>query len=129
SLTSASLVTMTVFGRRAERSMYQQAEGQLGAGGAALTMLRGRWDVKQAVGFTKQQDVVHRVIGRPGVVLVGEGNPGRTRTLLANEAKKHQRIVGDETPVTTLMVGRGDGQVPLPALVKTVRKLPKKIKP
>ncbi|WP_293785529.1 DUF4191 domain-containing protein [uncultured Aeromicrobium sp.] len=128
-LTTASLATITVFGRRAERSMYQQAEGQVGAAGAALTMLRGRWDVKQAVGFTKQQDVVHRVIGRPGVILVGEGNPSRTRSLLASEAKKHQRIVGEETPVTTLVVGRGEGEVPLPKLVKRIRKLPKAIKP
>ncbi|RLV55969.1 DUF4191 family protein [Aeromicrobium phragmitis] len=128
-LTTSSLATITVFGRRAERSMYQQAEGQLGAGGAALSMLRGRWDVKQAVGFTKQQDVVHRVIGRPGVILIGEGNPGRTRSLLASEAKKHQRIVGEGTPVTTLVVGRGEGEVPLPKLVKRVRKLPKAIKP
>lgn len=127
--TSASLATVTIFGRRAERSMYQQAEGQLGSGGAALSMLRGKWEVKQAVGFTKQQDVVHRVIGRPGVILVGEGSSGRVKSLLAAEAKKHQRIVGDETPVTTLVVGRGEGEVPLPKLVKKVRKLPKAIKP
>lgn len=128
-LSVASLVTVTIFGRRAEKSMYQQAEGQLGAGGAALSMLRKGWDVKQAVGFTKQQDVVHRVIGRPGVVLVGEGSAGRTKNLLASEAKKHQRIVGEEVPVTTLVVGHGEDQVPLPKLVKRVKKLPKKIKP
>ncbi|OUZ09483.1 hypothetical protein BHE97_10530 [Aeromicrobium sp. PE09-221] len=128
SIAVASLATITVFGRRAEKSMYQQAEGQLGAGGAALTMLRRGWTVKQAVGFNKQQDVVHRVIGRPGVILVGEGSPGRTKNLLTSEAKKHARIVGEDVPVTMLMVGRGEGEVPLPKLVKTVRKLPKKIK-
>ena len=128
SIAVASLATITVFGRRAEKSMYQQAEGQLGAGGAALTMLRRGWTVKQAVGFNKQQDVVHRVIGRPGVILVGEGSPGRTKNLLTSEAKKHARIVGEDVPITMLMVGRGEGEVPLPKLVKTVRKLPKKIK-
>jgi len=129
SITVATLTTVTIFGRRAERSMYQQAEGQLGAGGAALSMLGRRWDVKQAVGFTKQQDVVHRVIGRSGVVLVGEGSSGRIKNLLSGEAKKHQRIVGEDVPVTTLTVGRGAGQIPLPKLVKRVKKLPKKIKP
>lgn len=128
-LSSAALVTMIVFGRRAEKSMYAQAEGQLGAGAGALQMLRGGWDVKPAVGFTKQQDVVHRVVGRPGVVLVGEGQPARVGNLLAAEAKKHQRIVGEDVPVTVLVVGRGDDQVPLPDLVKRVKKLPKAIKP
>lgn len=126
---TASLVTLTVFGRRAERSMYQQAEGQLGAAFGALSMLKRKWDVKQMIAFTKQQDVVHRVVGRPGVVLVGEGNPGRVRQLLASETKKHQRIVGQEVPVHSLVVGRGDGEVPLPGLNKHVRKLPKGIKP
>jgi len=128
-LTTALLVTMIVFGKRAERSMYQQAEGQLGAGAGALQMLRRGWDVKPAVGFTKQQDVVHRLVGRPGVVLVGEGQHARVKNLLGSEAKKHQRIVGDDVPVTTLIVGRGEGEVPLPDLVKRVKKLPKAIKP
>ncbi|MCD9153316.1 DUF4191 domain-containing protein [Aeromicrobium duanguangcaii] len=128
-LTTSLLVTMIVFGKRAEKSMYQQAEGQLGAGAGALQMLRRGWDVKPAVGFTKQQDVVHRLVGRPGVVLVGEGQHARVKNLLASEAKKHQRIVGDGVPVTTLIVGRGEGEVPLPNLVKRVKKLPKAIKP
>lgn len=125
----ATMVTLIIFGRRAERSMYTQAEGQLGAGAGALQMLRGGWDVKPAVGFTKNQDVVHRVVGRPGVVLVGEGNHARVVSLLGAEAKKHQRIVGEDVPVTTLIVGRGEDEVPLPKLVKKVKKLPKKIKP
>ncbi|WP_313407149.1 DUF4191 domain-containing protein [Aeromicrobium sp.] len=128
-LTVAMLATMIVFGKRAEKSMYQQAEGQLGAGAGALQMLRNRWEVKPAVAFTKQQDVVHRVIGRPGVVLVGEGQHARVKNLLGSEVKKHQRIVGEGVPVTTMIVGRGDGEVPLPDLVKRVKKLKKAIKP
>ncbi|GAA3530020.1 hypothetical protein AFL01nite_00420 [Aeromicrobium flavum] len=128
-LTVSLLVTMIVFGKRAERSMYEQAEGQLGAGAGALQMLRRGWDVKPAVAFTKQQDVIHRLVGRPGVVLVGEGQHARVKNLLGSEVKKHQRIVGDSVPVTTLIVGRGDGEVPLPQLVKRVKKLPKAIKP
>lgn len=128
-LMSAVLVALTIFGRRAERSMYQQAEGQLGSGYGALTMLRRGWDVKQMVAFTKSQDMVHRVVGRPGVVLVGEGHPGRVRQLLNGEVKKHQRIVGEGVPVITMVVGRGESEVPLPQLAKRVRKLPKKIKP
>lgn len=129
SLTSALLVTMLVFGRRAEKSMYQQAEGQLGAGAGSLQMLRNPWVVKPAIAFNKQQDIVHRVIGKPGVVLVGEGQHARVKNLLGSEVKKHQRIVGDGVPITTMIVGRGEGEVPLPELVKRVKKLPKAIKP
>ncbi len=128
-LTTSLLVTMLVFGRKAEKSMYQQAEGQLGAGAGALQMLRNPWVVKPAVAFTKNQDVVHRVIGKPGVVLVGEGQHARVKNLLGAEVKKHQRIVGEDVPITTMIVGRGEDEVPLPKLVKKVKKLPKAIKP
>lgn len=129
-LLSGLLAVLIVFGRRAERSMYAQAEGQAGAAAGALQMLRRGWLVKPAVGFTKSQDVVHRVVGRPGVVLIGEGSSsGRVQNLLVAERKKHARIVGEEIPVTTIVVGRGEGEVPLPKLLKHVKKLPKKIKP
>lgn len=122
------LAVLIVFGRRAERAAYAQVEGQPGAAAGALQMLKGGWDTKPAVGFTKNQDVVHRVLGKPGIVLVGEGNPSRVRQLLATEVKKHARIVG-EVPITTIVVGDGADEVKLTKLVKHVRKLPKKIKP
>lgn len=127
-LTTSLLVTMLVFGRKAEKSMYQQAEGQLGAGAGALQMLRNPWVVKPAVAFNKNQDVVHRVIGKSGVILVAEGQHARVKNLLSAEVKKHQRIVGDDVPITTMIVGRGEDEVPLPKLVKKVKKLPKAIK-
>lgn len=122
------LAVLIVFGRRAERSAYAQVEGQPGAAAGALQMLKNGWDTKPAVGFTKNQDVVHRVLGRPGIILVGEGNPNRVRQLLATEVKKHARIAG-EVPITTIVVGDGPDEVKLTKLIKHVRKLPKKIKP
>ncbi|MBM9460108.1 DUF4191 domain-containing protein [Nocardioides sp. zg-536] len=122
------LAMMIVFGRRAQRAAFNQLEGQLGAAARALSMLRRGWIVEEVVGFTKQQDMVHRVIGPPGVVLIGEGNPSRVRPLLASERRKHERVVGDY-PVHEVIVGREEGQVPLPKLVKHVRKLGKQIKP
>lgn len=123
------LVTLVVFGRRAEKSAYLQIEGQPGAAAGALQMLRRGWQVKPAVAVTKNQDVVHRVIGRPGVILVGEGNPNRVRQLLSAEKKKHGRVVGDEIPVLDIIVGRGDGEIPLAKLNKHVRKMKRTIKP
>lgn len=117
-----------VFGRRAERATYAQVEGQIGAGAGALQMLKRGWVVKPAIAFTKNQDVVHRVLGTPGIVLVGEGNPTRVRNLLSVERKKHARVA-PEVPIQEVVVGDSDGAVPLAKLVKHVRKLPRVIRP
>ena len=70
---SASAMTV-VFGRRAERGAYQQIEGQPGAAPPRYTpcVAAGRFP---AVAVSRQQDVVDRAVGRPGVVLVAEGSP------------------------------------------------------
>jgi len=122
------LVVIIVFGRRVEKAAYAQVEGQPGAAAAALQMLRRGWDVKPAVAFTKNQDVVHRVVGRPGIVLVGEGNPNRVRNLLAVERKKHARLA-QEAPIHEIVAGDDAGSVAIPKLVRHVQKLPKSITP
>jgi len=127
-LLTGLLAALIVFGRRAERAAYSQVEGQVGAAAGALQMLKRGWNLKPAVAFTKNQDVVHRVLGRPGIILIGEGNPSRVRNLLSTEVKKHARIAG-EVPITSIVVGSGSDEVKLTKLVKHVRKLPKKIKP
>ncbi|MDT9592619.1 DUF4191 domain-containing protein [Nocardioides zeae] len=123
-----TLATLIVFGRRAQSSMYRQIEDQPGSGGAALRMLRRGWDTSEVIAFNRQQDVVHRAVGRAGIVLIAEGNPNRTKQLLAAEKRKHERVTAD-TPITEVVVGRGEGQVPLPKLVKHLQKLPKAIRP
>ncbi|MGY2874491.1 hypothetical protein ACVW00_001681 [Marmoricola sp. URHA0025 HA25] len=123
-----SLVTMIIFGRRAQRSALAQIEGQPGAAAAALGLLRRGWKTDPAIGFTKQQDVVHRLVGPPGIVLIGEGNPNRLKPLMASERRKHERVVS-ETPITELVVGDGQGEVPLRKLVRHVSKLPRALKP
>jgi hypothetical protein len=122
------LATMIVFGRRAQRSALAQIEGQPGAAAAALGLLRRGWKTDPAIGFTKQQDVVHRLVGPPGIVLIGEGNPNRLKPLMASERRKHERVVS-ETPITELIVGNGPGEVPLGKLVRRVSKLPRELKP
>lgn len=122
------LAVLIVFGRRAQRAALAQIEGQPGAAAAALGLLRRGWKTDPAVGFTKQQDVVHRLVGPPGIVLIGEGNPNRLKALLASERRKHERVVS-ETPITEIIVGDGPGEVPLQKLVKHVSKLKKGLKP
>ena len=122
------LGAMIVFSRRAQAAAYRRMEGQVGAAASALTMLRRGWKTDPAVAFTRQQDVVHRVVGPPGIVLVGEGQPSRVRQLLADERRKHERVLSD-TPVHEVQCGNHEGQVPLPQLLKTVRKKGRSIKP
>ncbi|MGU3294041.1 DUF4191 domain-containing protein [Williamsia sp. M5A3_1d] len=120
------LIAFIIFGRRVQKSVFAKAEGQAGAAGWALDNLRGQWRVKQAVTGTSHLDAVHRVIGKPGVILVGEGAPNRVKGLLAQEKKKIARVVGD-TPIYDVIVGNDDGQVPLKRLERHLNKLPKNI--
>jgi hypothetical protein len=118
-----------VFGRRAQASAYRQMDGKLGSAASALSMLRRGWKVDEVVGFTRQQDVVHRVVGPPGIVLVGEGSShSRVKQLLVTERRKHERVAS-EIPIHEVICGRGDGEVPLPQLIKHVRKLGKNLRP
>lgn len=122
------LVTMIIFGRRAQKAAFTRIEGQPGAAAAALGMLRRGWKVDPAVAFNKSQDVVHRVVGPPGIVLVGEGNPHRVRTLLANERRKHERVAS-ETPIHEIVAGESEGAVPISRLSRHVTKLGRNLKP
>ena len=67
-------------------------------------------------------------MGAPGVVLVGEGNPSRTRALLATETKKHEQVAYG-VPVTNVLIGKDAGQVSLENLQKHLEKLPKAMQP
>jgi uncharacterized protein DUF4191 len=122
------LLMMIVFGRRVEKAAYSRLEGQLGAGANALSTLRRGWTVDPAMAVTRNQDIVHRVVGRPGIILVGEGAPNRVGNLLANEKRKHARVAPD-TPIYDIVVGDGEGQVPLRKLSSHVMKLPRNLRP
>ena len=123
---AGGLAALILFGRRAQGSAYRQVEGQPGAAAWVLEGMRGDWRVTSGVAGTAQMDAVHRVLGRPGVILVAEGVPGRVRGLLAQEKKKVARIVGD-TPIYDIVVGDDEGQVPLRKLSTHVMKLPRNL--
>ncbi len=120
------LAAISIFGRRVQRSVYSKAEGQVGAAGWALDNMRGQWRVTPGVAGTTHLDAVHRVIGRPGIILVAEGAPHRVKGLLAQEKKRTARVVGD-TPIYDIVVGNDEGQVPLGRLQRHLAKLPRNI--
>jgi len=121
-----ALVAFIIFGRRAQKAVFRKAEGQAGAAAWALDNLRGKWRVTPGVAATGHFDAVHRVIGRPGVIFVGEGSPNRVKPLLAQEKKRTARLVGD-VPIYDIVIGTGDGEVPLAKLERHLTRLPANI--
>lgn len=121
------LVGTALFGRRATASMYAQVEGQPGAAASVLQTMRGDWRVTPAVAFNRNMDLVHRVLGRPGVVLVGEGtSPAAIRQLITDQKRRVGRVA-PETPIYDVVVGDGEGQVTLRRLQQHLVKLPRNV--
>ncbi|WP_164700141.1 DUF4191 domain-containing protein [Modestobacter sp. KNN46-3] len=120
------LAALIVFGRRAQGSAYRQVEGRPGAASWVLEGMRGDWRVSSGVAGNRELDSVHRVLGRPGIVLVGEGDPQRVRNLIAAEKRRIAKVVG-ETPIYDVTVGDGEGQVALKKLSAHVMKLPRNL--
>lgn len=124
---SAVLVTFIVFGQRAQRAALGEIEGQPGAAAAIIDSMRGDWRLTPNVAATRSMDVVHRVVGKPGVVLIGEGSTERLQPLLADQRKRVQRVAAG-TPIEVLIVGVEPGQIPLRKLQKKLTRLPRTFK-
>ncbi|MBN9609463.1 MAG: hypothetical protein BGO26_07325 [Actinobacteria bacterium 69-20] len=122
-----AMLALIVFARRVQRSVYKQAEGTPGAAAWSLqNNLKGRWRITPTVAGTTHLDAVHRVIGRPGIILVGEGAAHRVKPLIAQEKKRIARVVGD-TPIYDVIVGTEEGEVQLRKLNSYLMKLPRNI--
>jgi Domain of unknown function (DUF4191) len=118
---------MFLFGRFAQSAQYATIAGQPGAAAAILQSMRGGWTVTPAIAANKNMDVVHRAVGKPGVVLVGEGSPNRLPGLLAAEKKRISRVAYD-VPIYDIQVGDEDGQVSIRRLQRHIMKLPRNLK-
>jgi hypothetical protein len=127
-LTAGLMVAVAIAGRRATNGMFAQIEGQPGAAFAVVSSMRGDFRATQAVELTRNMDLVHRVVGRPGVILIGEGSGARPKELIATHARKVRRVIGDR-PIYDVVVGDEDGQVPLRKLQSHLMKLPRNLKP
>jgi hypothetical protein len=112
--------------RRATKAGLAEIEGQAGAAAAVLQSMRGDWQVTPAVAFNVSQDMVHRVVGKPGVILVAEGAQTRTKALLLQEKKRVNRVAA-EVPVYEISVGDDEGQVPLRKLQNHILRLPRNL--
>ena len=122
------LTTMILFGRFAQRAQYSAIDGQPGAAAAVLQGMRGNWTVTPAVTANRNLDVVHRAVGKPGVILVGEGAPARVSALIAAEKKKTARVAHD-VPIFDFQVGNEEGQIPVSQLQRKIQRLPRNLRP
>ncbi|MDX6208274.1 MAG: hypothetical protein QOE24_665 [Frankiales bacterium] len=112
--------------RRATKAGLAEIEGEPGAAAAVLQSMRGDWQITPAVAFNVSQDMVHRVVGKPGVILVAEGAQTRTKALLLQEKKRVSRVAA-EVPVYEVSVGDEDGQIPLRKLQNHILRLPRNL--
>lgn len=124
---AAALAAVSTLNRRVQRAQYQQIDGQPGAAYSVIDAdrrIKRKWAVTPAVQFNRQQDTVHRLVGTGGIVLLADGDPGRTRPLVAAERKSIARYLGPDVKVEEIVVGKDEeaGQVPLNKLARTVVK-------
>jgi hypothetical protein len=121
---AAVAVGMLVFGQVAQRTQYKMLAGQPGAAASVLESMRGNWTVTPAVSGNRNLDLVHRVVGRPGVILVAEGSPARVGPLLGAEKKRIARVA-QQVAIYDFQVGEEEGQVPIGKLQRQLMKLPR----
>ncbi len=119
------LIATLILSMLTDRATYTQVEGTVGQVYVAISRIRSGWIVnEQPIAANPEQDLVWRLIGRPGIVLISEGPSSRVRGLLETEVKKAQRIMRNVT-VSTIQVGTEKGQVRLADLQRELRKLKK----
>jgi hypothetical protein len=122
----ALLAALIVLNLRSNAAMMNAAEGQPGAAASIMENMRGDWRVRAAASSTTQFDMVHIVIGRPGVILLGEGQPQRVRSLMSQEKRRLSKVIGN-APLFDYLIGSGDGQLSIRKLRTTVMKLPRNL--
>ena len=125
-LLTSIIIALVIFTRIAGSAAYASIEGQIGAGASVLMAIRKGWTTTPAVAVNRNQDMVHRSVGRAGIVLTGEGSGAAVKQMITDERKKSERFAPG-APITEIIVGDAPGQVPLKKLQKHIQKLPKKL--
>ncbi|MET0493603.1 MAG: DUF4191 domain-containing protein [Actinoplanes sp.] len=122
----ALLAALIVLNLRSNTAMMNAAEGQPGAAASIVENMRGDWRVRPAASSTTQFDMVHVIIGRPGVILLGEGQPQRVRTLMGQEKRRLSKVIGN-APMYDYLIGKEEGELSIRKLRTTVMKLPRNL--
>ncbi|MFC3743095.1 DUF4191 domain-containing protein [Paractinoplanes deccanensis] len=120
------LAAVIVLNLRSNAAMMNAAEGQPGAAASLVENMRGDWRVRPAASSTTQFDMVHIVIGKPGVILLAEGQPQRVRGLLGQEKKRLSKVIGN-APLYDYVIGNGEGELPIKKLRTTLMRMPRNL--
>ncbi|CAB4630041.1 MAG: DUF4191 family protein [Actinobacteria bacterium] len=121
----ALLAAMLLFTRQAGSAAYVSIQGQIGAGASVLMAIRKGWTTTPAVAVSRNQDMVHRSVGRAGIVISGEGSDS-VRQMMSDERKKAERFAPG-VPVIEILIGNEENRTPIKKLQKEMRRLPKKL--
>ena len=121
----AFLAAFFLFTRYANNAAFASIQGQIGAGASVLMSIKRGFITTPAVNVNRNQDMVHRVSGKAGIILVGEGGFG-VKSLMQDERRKMERFLSG-VPATEIIVGEGQGEVSIRKLQKHLKKLPKKL--
>ncbi|WP_020521388.1 DUF4191 domain-containing protein [Catelliglobosispora koreensis] len=122
------LAVLIVLNLRSNTAMMASMEGQPGAAIHLISNMRGNWraNPEKPLAATTQMDVVHLVIGKPGVILIGEGNPQRVKQMITEQKRRLGKVVGD-APLYDYIIGNDEGQLPLRKLRSTLIRMPNNI--
>ena len=107
---------------------FKQVDGMPGVAGWVIGQIKRGWVVsEEPVRFNpRSKDLIYRAIGRPGVVLIGEGNPTQVSKLIGEERRAIKRVA-PSAPVSSLVIGHGEKQVPASKLLSTMKRMPKQL--
>jgi len=124
-LVGGAVTFSAVLSRRAEKVAFARIEGQPGAVGAIMgTMLKRGWSgSEEPVAINaKSQDLVYRMSGRGGIVLIAEGHRSSVSRLIEDE-KRRLAMVANGVPVSVIWVCNDEHSVGLADISRTVFKL------
>jgi uncharacterized protein DUF4191 len=129
-IVTAAMAFMSTLNVRSKKLFLRQAEETPGAAAQVIENTpRSKFRVTPALASTTQFDMVHLVLSRKGVILVGEGpNPARVRQLIGQEKRRLAKVIGG-APMSDLIVGHGENEVPMGKLQRTLGKMPNVILP
>lgn len=128
-ITTGLLLGMVILGRRAERAAYQSLEGKPGAVSAVLgvPLKRSFRGTAEPVAVNPRSlTAVYRIVGAPGIVLIGEGNRVEAQQLLEAERKRANKAATG-VPIHAIWVTTDGSGTPLPQVVKTLNKMKRKL--
>jgi Domain of unknown function (DUF4191) len=122
---AGAVVFSAILSRRAERVAFARIEGQPGAVGAILgTVLKRGWSGSEepvAVN-AKSQDLLYRLSGRGGIVIIAEGHRSSVSRLVEEEKRRLAKIAAG-VPTTVLWVCNDEHSVKLREIGPTIFKL------